>query len=155
MAVQLSEKAVVVKGHDECVHKSQGTDREIQLAWCVSIPHTCFLLSRFHYSGLLPLEYIEEVTYDEETGYFRVKQRSKSSHKFALADKLVSYADEVKGYLQPNRIKNLSGVHAKEFFFWVPIGDISVDEPPTGKIHFKSYAGLGDSFSVEAFAPGQ
>jgi hypothetical protein len=104
---------------------------------------------------LLPLEDIEEVTYDEQTGYFRVKQRSKSSHKFALADKLVSYADEVKGYLQPNRIKNLSGVHAKEFFFWVPIGDISVDEPPTGKIHFKSYAGLGDSFSVEAFAPGQ
>lgn len=92
----------------------------------------------------MPLEYIEEVTYDEETGYFRVKQRSKSSHKFALADKLVSYADEVKGYLQPNRIKNLSGVHAKEFFFWVPIGDISVDEPPTGKIHFKSYTGLGD-----------
>jgi len=25
-----------------------------------------------------------------------------------------------------------------------PVGDISVDEPPTGKIHFKSYAGLGD-----------
>ncbi|KAH8975081.1 hypothetical protein BDL97_01G137600 [Sphagnum fallax] len=138
MAVQLSEKTVVVKGHDECFIRAKELIEKFNLP-----------------GGLLPMEYIEEVTYDEETGYFRVKQRSKSSHKFALADKLVSYADEVKGYLQPNRIKNLSGVHAKEFFFWVPIGDISVDEPPTGKIHFKSYAGLGDSFSVEAFAPGQ
>jgi hypothetical protein len=31
------------------LHKSQGTDREIQLAWCVSIPQTSLLLSRFHY----------------------------------------------------------------------------------------------------------
>jgi hypothetical protein len=25
-----------------------------------------------------------------------------------------------------------------------PVGDISVEKPPTGKIHFKSYVGLGD-----------
>ncbi len=105
--------------------------------------------------GLLPLDDIQEVTYDEETGYFYVKQKSKTSHRFALADQVVSYAEEVKGYLLLNRIKNLSGVRAKEFFFWVPVGDISVDDPPTGKIHFKTYAGLGETFSVDAFAPGQ
>jgi hypothetical protein len=36
--------------------------------------------------GLLPLEDIEEVTYDTKTGYFNIKQKAKTTHKFALAD---------------------------------------------------------------------
>jgi hypothetical protein len=138
MAVQLSEKTLVVKGHEECFARAKELIEKFNLP-----------------GGLLPLDDIQEVTYDEETGYFYVKQKSKTSHRFALADQVVSYAEEVKGYLLLNRIKNLSGVRAKEFFFWVPVGDISVDDPPTGKIHFKTYAGLGETFSVDAFAPGQ
>lgn len=106
--------------------------------------------------GLLPLENIEELRFEAETGFFYVKQTTKTTHKFELAGKLVSYAEKVEGYLQPYRIKHLAGVKAKELFnIWAPIGDISVDDPPTGKIHFKSYGGVGKSFPVKAFEPGQ
>jgi hypothetical protein len=36
-----------------------------------------------------------------------------------------------------------------------PVNEISVDDPPTGKIHFKSLAGVTKTFPVEAFAVGQ
>ncbi|CAK9227878.1 unnamed protein product [Sphagnum jensenii] len=72
MAVQLSEKTLVVKGHDECFARAKGLIEKFNL------PGTS--------GGLLPLEDIEEVTYDTKTGYFNVKQKAKTTHKFALAD---------------------------------------------------------------------
>jgi hypothetical protein len=69
MAVQLSEKTLVVKGHDEC------------------FPRAKELIEKFNLpGGLLPQEDIEEVTYNTKTGYFNVKQKEKTTHKFALAD---------------------------------------------------------------------
>ncbi|KAH9563466.1 hypothetical protein CY35_05G127300 [Sphagnum magellanicum] len=69
MAVQLSEKTLVVKGHDECFARAKELIEKFNLP-----------------GGLLPLEDIEEVTYDTKTGYFNVKQKAKTTHKFALAD---------------------------------------------------------------------
>ncbi|KAK4340603.1 hypothetical protein RND71_039104 [Anisodus tanguticus] len=51
-------------------------------------------------------------------------------------------------------IKKLKGVKAKELMLWPPVGDIAVDLA-TGKIHFKSLAGITKTFPVEAFAAGQ
>lgn len=49
----------------------------------------------------------------------------------------------------------LKGVKAKESMLWPPVSEITVDDPPTGKINFKSLAGITKNFPVEAFAAGQ
>ncbi|MED6108809.1 hypothetical protein PIB30_027633 [Stylosanthes scabra] len=54
-----------------------------------------------------------------------------------IEHKLVSYDTEINGYVQKNKIKKLKGVKAKELMLWPPVSEISVDDPPTAKIHFK------------------
>lgn len=103
--------------------------------------------------GLLPLAGIEEVGFAHSTGHFRILQK-KVEHSFKLAGKLVSYDTEVTGYVEKGRIKKLKGVKAKEFMLWPPVNEIYLDEPSTGKIHFKSLAGVTKTFPVEAFAAG-
>ena len=44
---------------------------------------------------------------------------------------------------------------AKELMLWPPVNEMTVDDPPTGKIHFKSLAGVTKTFPVDAFAAGQ
>ncbi|OEL20247.1 hypothetical protein BAE44_0018734, partial [Dichanthelium oligosanthes] len=38
---------------------------------------------------------------------------------------------------------------------WAPVHEMTVDDPPTGKIHFKSLAGVTKTFPIDAFAAGQ
>ncbi|KAF8394706.1 hypothetical protein HHK36_020923 [Tetracentron sinense] len=102
-------------------------------------------------NGLLPLEDIEECGYVKETGFVWLKQKKKIDHKFEKIGKLVSYAAEVTAYVEPNKIKKLSGVKVKEFLIWITLSEIYVDDPPTGKITFKTPAGLSRTFPVSAF----
>ena len=78
-------------------------------------------------------------------------------HNFKMISKLVSYSTEITGFVEKKRIKKLSGVKAKELMLWPPVSEIIVDDTPTGtgKIHFKSLAGITKTFPVEAFAAGQ
>ncbi|KAG1346452.1 hypothetical protein COCNU_06G002810 [Cocos nucifera] len=105
--------------------------------------------------GLLPLADVIEVGFMRSTGYMWIVQKKKVEHSFKMIDKLVSYDTEIHGYVEKRRIKKLKGVKAKELLLWPPVNDITVDEPPTGKIHFKSLAGVTKTFPVEAFADGQ
>lgn len=105
--------------------------------------------------GLLPLADVIEVGYVKESGYMWILQKKKVEHNFKMVSKLVSYDTEITGYIDKKRIKKLKGVKAKEFMLWPPVSEITVDDPPTGKIHFKSLAGITKTFPVEAFAPGQ
>ncbi|KAL6495785.1 hypothetical protein OROGR_030348 [Orobanche gracilis] len=102
-------------------------------------------------NGLLPLRDIEECGYVKETGFVWLKQKMKSEHKFEKIGKPVKYAAEVTAYVEPNRIKKLTGVKTKELLMWVTLSDIYLDDPPTGKITFKTPTGLYRSFPVEAF----
>ncbi|XP_037494812.1 uncharacterized protein LOC105641682 [Jatropha curcas] len=88
--------------------------------------------------GLLPLEDVIEV-----------------EHNFKMISKLVSYDSEITGYVSKKLIKKLKGVKAKELMLWPPIIEIIVDNPPTGKIHFKRLASITKTFPVGAFAGGQ
>lgn len=45
----------------------------------------------------------------------------------------------------------LAGVKAKELLIWLTLCDIYVDDPPTGKITFKTPTGLSRVFPVVAF----
>ncbi|MBA0843652.1 hypothetical protein Goarm_000821 [Gossypium armourianum] len=101
--------------------------------------------------GLLPLKDIEECGYVKETGFVWLKQKKSITHKFEKIGKLVSYATEVTAVIEKNRIKKLNGVKSKELLIWVTLSDIYVDDPATGKITFKTPAGLSRSYPVSAF----
>ncbi|KAL3821248.1 hypothetical protein ACJIZ3_007153 [Penstemon smallii] len=105
--------------------------------------------------GLLPLENVIEVGFVRATGYMWIVQEKKVQHDFKIISKLVSYSSEINGYIEKKKIKKLQGVKAKELVLWPPVSEIKVDDPPTGKIHFKSLAGITKTFPVEAFALGQ
>ncbi|KAL2513956.1 hypothetical protein Fot_27927 [Forsythia ovata] len=121
-------------GHDICQVKSKFLLTEVLLP-----------------NGLLPLEDIEECGYVKDTGFVWLRQKKKTEHKFKEIGRQVQYATEVTAYVEPNKIKKLTGVKAKEMLMWLTINEIYVDDPPTGKITFKSPTGLSRSFPVSAF----
>lgn len=111
-----------------------------------------FLLTEMNLpNGLLPLKDIEECGYVKDTGFVWLKQKKKCEHKFEKIGKPVQYATEVTAYVEPNRIKKLTGVKAKELLMWLTLTEIYVDDPPSGKIHFKTPTGLSRTFPVDAF----
>ncbi|XP_059294722.1 uncharacterized protein LOC132047736 [Lycium ferocissimum] len=132
------EGAIVKKGHEE------GLKMAISLLEEFGLP-----------MGLLPLADVIEVGFVKNTGYMWILQTKKVEHKFKIISKLVSYDTEINGFIDKKKIKKLKGVKAKELMLWPPVNEISVDDPPTGKIQFKSLAGITKTFPVEAFAAGQ
>ncbi|XP_008228969.1 PREDICTED: uncharacterized protein LOC103328354 [Prunus mume] len=129
------EGAIVKKGHEEGLKLAASILQKFELP-----------------QGVLPLVGVIEVGFVESTGYMWIVQEKKVEHEFKLISKLVSYDTEITGYIEKKRIKKLKGVKAKELVLWPPVSEITVDEPPTGKIHFKSLAGITKTFPVEAFA---
>ncbi|KAI3980769.1 hypothetical protein MKX01_025334 [Papaver californicum] len=79
-------------------------------------------------NGLLPLRDIIECGHVEETGFVWFKQKKNIEHRFEKVGSLVSYASED-----------------------VTLTEIYVDDPPTGKITFKSSLGLSKQQPVSAF----
>ncbi|XP_058753554.1 uncharacterized protein LOC131651259 [Vicia villosa] len=132
------EGAIVKTGHEESLKAAVSLLHEFELP-----------------EGLLPLADIIEIGYVKPTGYIWILQKKKVEHKFNLISKLVSYDTEITGYISKKKIKKLKGVKAKELMLWPPVNEITADEQPTGKIHFKSLAGITKTFPVEAFAAGQ
>ncbi|KAL3519976.1 hypothetical protein ACH5RR_018125 [Cinchona calisaya] len=132
------EGGIVRKGHDEGMKMASSLLEEFQLPL-----------------GLLPFADVTEVGFVRSTGYIWIVQKKKIEHNFKMISKLVSYDTEITGYIDKKRIKKLKGVKAKELMLWPPVSEIIEDDPPTGKIHFKSLAGITKTFPVEAFAAGQ
>ncbi|CAK9134131.1 unnamed protein product [Ilex paraguariensis] len=132
------EGGIVKKGHEE------GLKMAISLLEEFGLP-----------LGLLPLVNVVEVGFVRSTGYMWIVQQKKVEHEFKKVSKLVSYGTEINGYIEENKIKKLKGVKAKELMLWPPVSEISLGDPPTGKIHFKSLAGITKTFPAEAFGAGQ
>ncbi|XP_073128756.1 uncharacterized protein [Henckelia pumila] len=132
------EGAIVKKGHEEGLKMAVAILEEFELP-----------------RGLLPLAEVIEVGFVRSTGYMWIQQAKKVEHNFKMITKLVSYDTDITGYVEKKRIKKLKGVKAKELVLWPPVSEIKSDDPPTGKIHFKSLAGITKTFPVEAFAAGQ
>ncbi|CAN1810426.1 hypothetical protein LINPERHAP1_LOCUS25903 [Linum perenne] len=133
------EGGVVKKGHDE------GLKLAVSLLEEFELPH-----------GLLPLEDVIEVGFVRNTGYVWIVQKKKVEHVFKMISKNVSYDKEITGFISKKNIKKLKGVKAKELMLWPPVSEIIVGEAAsTGKVHFKSLAGITKTFPVEAFAAGQ
>ncbi|XP_052194275.1 uncharacterized protein LOC127802480 [Diospyros lotus] len=131
---EIKANAEVYYGNEICQEKSKFLLKEVGLP-----------------NGLLPLQDMEECGYVKETGFVWLKQKKKTEHKFEKIGKLVCYAPEVTAYVEPNKIKKLTGVKTKEFLLWITLSDIYVDDPRTGKITFQTPAGLFRCFPVSAF----
>eukprot|EP01018_Ginkgo_biloba_P024177 Gb_40920 [translate_table: standard] len=101
--------------------------------------------------GLLPLHGLEECGYVKATGFVWLKRKKKLEHRFKTTGKLVSYAPEVTAYVEKYKMKNVSGVKAKELRMWIPLTDMTIDDPSTQMIYCKSALGIGMSFPVQAF----
>ncbi|XP_010279635.1 PREDICTED: uncharacterized protein LOC104613500 [Nelumbo nucifera] len=128
------EKAEIYHGDSLCKEKS------LQLLEEISLP-----------KGLLPLDGMEEVGYNREAGFVWLKQRKGTQHTFKRIGKQVSYANEITAFVENHRMKKLTGVKSKELLIWVTLSDIYIDDPASGKISFKTPAGISRSFPVSAF----
>ncbi|KAJ0979966.1 hypothetical protein J5N97_015440 [Dioscorea zingiberensis] len=129
---ELKAKAEVYHGDEICQEKSKFLLQEVGLP-----------------RGLLPLKDIIECGYVEETGFVWLKQKKKIEHCFEKIGKLVSYATEITANVEKNKIKNLTGVKAKEILIWITICEITADDSP--KLTFKTPTGLFRTFPRLAF----
>ncbi|GAV71674.1 DUF538 domain-containing protein [Cephalotus follicularis] len=101
--------------------------------------------------GLLRVQDIEECGYVRDIGFVWLKHKEKRQcYRF---DKLViCYDTMVTAYVEHNKIKNLTGVKAKEFLIWINLTEIYVDNTPAaGSITFKTPVGLSKSFPLSLF----
>ncbi|XVE65478.1 hypothetical protein DITRI_Ditri08aG0003100 [Diplodiscus trichospermus] len=102
-------------------------------------------------NGLLTLQDIQECGYVEDTGFVWLRHKKKRD-LYKFEDVVISYDTEITAYFEPNKIKNLTGVKAKEFMFWVTLTEIYVDEQsPSASITFKTPVGLSRTFPVSTF----
>ncbi|CAN4077479.1 unnamed protein product [Withania somnifera] len=101
--------------------------------------------------GILPLKDLEECGYVRETGFVWMKQKAPCEHYFTSTKSLVSYATEVTSYVEKGRMKKITGIKSKQLFLWVPIVEMSIEDPAQNKILFKTPIGIGKSFPLTAF----
>lgn len=95
---------------------------------------------------LLSNQEIEECGYVKDTGFVWLKHKQKeekgrNQERFRFDNVVVCFEDEVTAYFEPNKIKKLTGVKAKEFVVWISLGEIHVNRS-SGLITFKTQVGL-------------
>ncbi|CAF2027628.1 hypothetical protein HID58_078109 [Brassica napus] len=101
--------------------------------------------------GVMPLKNLVECGRVRATGFVWMKQNTPYEHFFEATNTRVSYALEVTAYVDKGCMKKMTGVKSKQMFMWVPIVEMSMEEPKSKKIYFKTPMGLGKSFHVTAF----
>nr|GEW94874.1 hypothetical protein [Tanacetum cinerariifolium] len=102
-------------------------------------------------NNLLPLKGIEEFGYVKDTGFVWVRLKNEMKYNNEKIKKVSSYTKEITAFMEKFKIKKLTGVKSKELLMWIPVNEISVDTPPTGKITFSTSSGLYKSYPVSVF----
>ncbi|KAL3499089.1 hypothetical protein ACH5RR_041821 [Cinchona calisaya] len=101
--------------------------------------------------GVLPLKNLEECGRVRATGFVWMKQKVPYQHFFTGSNTLVSYATEVTAYVEKSKMKKMTGIKSKQLLLWVPIVEMSIEDPAQKKIYFKTPMGIGRSFPKTAF----
>ncbi|XP_050217040.1 uncharacterized protein LOC126667931 [Mercurialis annua] len=99
-------------------------------------------------NGLLTIEEIEEFGYVKDTGFVWLRH-NKKRHYHKFENIVICYDTEVTAYFEHNKIKNLTGVKAKEFLIWIPLSEIYINH--AASITFKTPPGLSKSFPLSLF----
>lgn len=87
----------------------------------------------------------------QSTGFVWMKQSAPSEHYFEGTKSLVSYAKEVTCYVEKYKMTKMTGVKTKQAFFWVTLTEMTIDDPNSRKIYFKTSLGVGRYFPIKAF----
>ncbi|KAK1305361.1 hypothetical protein QJS10_CPB11g00640 [Acorus calamus] len=101
--------------------------------------------------GVLPLKDLEECGLVRETGFVWMKMKKPYEHYFTGTKTRVSYANEVTAYVEKFKMKKMTGIKCRQVLLWVPITEMSIDDPKSEKIYFKTPLGVGRSFPASAF----
>ena len=101
--------------------------------------------------GLFPLEDIEEFGYNRSEGFVWLIQKKKKDHTFKKIKRQVSYATEVTAFVEPRKMKKMTGVKTKELMLWLSVVEMCFETPSSEKLTFKTGTGLSDSFEASAF----
>ncbi|KAJ6393444.1 hypothetical protein OIU77_022822 [Salix suchowensis] len=80
-----------------------------------------------------------------------MRQKAPFDHFFVGSRSKVSYATEVTAYIEKFKMKKMTGIKSKQMFLWVPISEMSIDDPSSKRIFFKTPMGIGKSFPVSSF----
>ncbi|XP_031495391.1 uncharacterized protein LOC116260977 [Nymphaea colorata] len=114
--------------------------------------HSLELLEELGFpKGVLPLKNLEECGRVRETGFVWMKQKEPYEHYFKGTSSKVSYATEVTAYIEKHKMKKMTGVKTKQILLWIPLTEMSIDDPTSKKIYFKTSMGVGRSFPFSAF----
>ncbi|KAF5738783.1 hypothetical protein HS088_TW13G01684 [Tripterygium wilfordii] len=114
---------------------------------------------------VITLQEIEEYGHVRDTGFVWLKHKKKNKeekkkNEFFKFDNIFIWHDtEVTAYFEPNKIKNLTGVKAKDFLIWITLSEIYVNgdhgaASPSSMITFRTPAGLSKSFPSSVFELG-
>ncbi|KAG5228180.1 T31J12.3 PROTEIN-RELATED [Salix purpurea] len=114
--------------------------------------HSIELLEELGFpKGVLPLKDLEECGRVRETGFVWMRQKAPFDHFFVGSRSKVSYATEVTAYIEKFKMKKMTGIKSKQMFLWVPISEMSIEDPSSKRILFKTPMGIGKSFPVSSF----
>ncbi|XP_037442375.1 uncharacterized protein LOC119310855 [Triticum dicoccoides] len=138
MASQLVEShragADVIKGREVCKKKS------VELLEEFGLP-----------KGLFPMDDIEEIGYNRESGFVWMLQKKKNKHTFKKIQQTVSYDTEVTAFVEKGKIKKVTGVKVEE----LSLVEVHVDKSSADKVTVKTDTGLSDTHDAAAFALGE
>lgn len=101
--------------------------------------------------GLLPLDDLVEVGYNESTGFVWLRQKKSKTHVFRAIGRSVWYDTEVTAFVEDRKMKHLTGVKSKELLIWITISYIAIKDQSSGNILFGTPTGLSRSFPISAF----
>ncbi|XP_071689263.1 uncharacterized protein [Rutidosis leptorrhynchoides] len=102
-------------------------------------------------NGLLPVKDIEEFGYVKETGFLWITQKKPSENKNEKIGNTTHYETEVTANVEKFKVKKITGVKAKKLLMLIPISEVIIDDPSSGKITFKTSSGLNKTYPVSAF----
>ncbi|KAF3778228.1 hypothetical protein EJ110_NYTH32638 [Nymphaea thermarum] len=74
--------------------------------------------------GLLPLDNIVEIGVVRSEGFIWLRQKKKKDHYFEQISRSVSFAAEITAFIEPQRMKKVTGVKAKELLLWIGVSEM-------------------------------
>lgn len=99
----------------------------------------------------LKADQVEEFGFNRSTGFFWLKQKSKTERKLDKIRTTAYYDAHVSGFIEPRRLSKITGVKAKELFLTLTVTEILVGIPSTEKVKFVSNTGIYRVHPIAAF----
>ncbi|XP_047309517.1 uncharacterized protein LOC124912926 [Impatiens glandulifera] len=83
--------------------------------------------------GLLPMDNMEELGFNESTGFIWMRQKKPTYYKFRQIGQLVRFDTEITAFLEDRRMRAITGVKGREFLVWIPVNEIQMENIPDPK----------------------